>query len=254
MLLISDNAGNVYVSEWNDHRIQKFDSDGTFITKWGSYGGADGEFYQPYGVAVDNAGNVYVAEKYNHRIQKFDSNGVFITKWGGFGSEEGQFNQPYGVAVANTGHVYVVDTYNNRIQKFYAYFNISGYVKDLGPGQVTGVSSVTVTLSGYTSDTYVTGISGYYEFTNLLCGEDYTIIPSRTDCIFNPPSRNYSPLGSTLENEDFTTPSVMTAIITVLSDSFELYVSTDFGSPIKRVYIEGNTFSEPVNVELSDVP
>ena len=43
-------------------RIQKFDSNGTFITKWGSHGSGDGQFYYPNGVAVDSSGNVYVAD------------------------------------------------------------------------------------------------------------------------------------------------------------------------------------------------
>ena len=33
-----DDAGNVYVSDTYNHRIQKFASSGAFITKWGSPG------------------------------------------------------------------------------------------------------------------------------------------------------------------------------------------------------------------------
>jgi Tol biopolymer transport system component len=42
-----------------------------FVTKWGSYGGGDGELNYPDVIAVDSSGNVYVADSYNHRIQKF---------------------------------------------------------------------------------------------------------------------------------------------------------------------------------------
>ena len=31
-----DSLNNVYVSDWENHRIQKFDSNGNFILKWGS--------------------------------------------------------------------------------------------------------------------------------------------------------------------------------------------------------------------------
>ena len=31
-----DSSGNVYVADLNNNRIQKFDSNGTFITKWGT--------------------------------------------------------------------------------------------------------------------------------------------------------------------------------------------------------------------------
>ena len=77
-----DSSGNVYVADTNNNRIQKFDSSGTFITKWGSSGTGDGQFEYPTGIAVDSSGNVYVADTDNHRIQKFDSNGTFLTKWG----------------------------------------------------------------------------------------------------------------------------------------------------------------------------
>ena len=37
-----DSDGNVYVGDSHNRRIQKFASDGTFITKWGSGGDGDG--------------------------------------------------------------------------------------------------------------------------------------------------------------------------------------------------------------------
>jgi hypothetical protein len=42
-----------------------------FTLKWGGRGSGDGQFEQPYAVAVDSSGNVYVADTMNHRIQKF---------------------------------------------------------------------------------------------------------------------------------------------------------------------------------------
>jgi sugar lactone lactonase YvrE len=113
-----DNAGNVYVVDSNNNRIQKFSGTGTFITKWGTRGSGDGQFQDPWGVAVDNAGNVYVTDSGNNRIQKFSSTGTFITKWGTRGSGDGQFVNPWGIAVDAAGNVYVADSGNNRIQKF----------------------------------------------------------------------------------------------------------------------------------------
>lgn len=75
-----DASGNVYVADSRNERIQKFNSNGTFITKWGSTGSLDGQFLSPMGISVDASGNVYVADTYNERIQKFSSNGEFITK------------------------------------------------------------------------------------------------------------------------------------------------------------------------------
>ena len=67
-----DSSGNVYVADKDNHRIQKFDNNGNFITKWGSNGWTgNGQFQYPEDVAVDSSLNVYVADTYNHRIQKF---------------------------------------------------------------------------------------------------------------------------------------------------------------------------------------
>jgi DNA-binding beta-propeller fold protein YncE len=115
-----DGSGNVYVTDYDNHRIQKFTSDGDYITQWGTYGSGDGQFWGPSGIAVDASGNVYVADTYNSRIEVFTSNGTYLTQWGtlGGGSGNGQFNYVYGVAVDASGNVYAVDMHNNRIQKF----------------------------------------------------------------------------------------------------------------------------------------
>ena len=84
-----DSSGNVYVTDKDNNRIQKFDATGNFITKWGTPGSSNGQFDSPEGVAVDSSGNVYVADQGNNRIQKFSSTGSFITKWGSYGSGTG---------------------------------------------------------------------------------------------------------------------------------------------------------------------
>jgi DNA-binding beta-propeller fold protein YncE len=47
--------GDVYVTDWNERRIQVFDGTGTFLRKWGLGLG-------PFGVADDPSGNVYITE------------------------------------------------------------------------------------------------------------------------------------------------------------------------------------------------
>jgi hypothetical protein len=83
----TDPAGNVYVADIpstasGSNRIQKFDSDGNFIAKWGSTGTGDGQFNLPAGVpagvATDRAGSLYVADAGNHRIQKFGGGAAIL--------------------------------------------------------------------------------------------------------------------------------------------------------------------------------
>ncbi len=44
--------GVVYVTDTLNYRIQKFTSEGEFITKWGREGSGDGKFERPYGIAI----------------------------------------------------------------------------------------------------------------------------------------------------------------------------------------------------------
>jgi len=113
-----DSTGNVYVTDEDNNRVQKFTSSGEFITKWGSSGSGDGQFSYPQGIAVDGTGDVYVVDAVNKRIQKFTSTGEFITKWGTGGRGDGQFNFPQSVAVDSAGDVYVVDSNTCQVQKF----------------------------------------------------------------------------------------------------------------------------------------
>jgi hypothetical protein len=149
-----DSAGNVYVADTYNSRIQKFDSSGAFLLQWGTFGTGDGQFYAPYSVAVDSAGNVYVADTIYHRIQKFDSNGNFLLKWGTNGTGEGQFFYPYSVAVDGAGNVYVADTSNHRIEKFDSNGNflLKWGTNGSGDGQFNFPVSVAVDSTG---DVYV---------------------------------------------------------------------------------------------------
>ena len=67
----TDASGNVYVADYSNNRIQKFNASGTFLTAWGTGGTGNGQFNTPVGVATDGSGHVYVADTNNHRIQKF---------------------------------------------------------------------------------------------------------------------------------------------------------------------------------------
>ena len=80
-----DDAGQIYVCDVINNRIQVFSPNGSFLSVIGSYGTGDGQFDQPYRVAVDGAGNVFVADTYNHRIQKFSTEGITAVErawWG----------------------------------------------------------------------------------------------------------------------------------------------------------------------------
>jgi len=71
-----DSSGNVYVGDYNNHRIRKITPAGVVTTLAGSSQsfadgpGASAFFYNPQGLAVDSSNNVYVADSNNYRIRK----------------------------------------------------------------------------------------------------------------------------------------------------------------------------------------
>ncbi len=116
--IAKDGAGNFYVVDSFNDRIQKLDPFGNYILSWGSSGSGEGQFLGCRGLAVDLNDQVYVTDVILHRVQKFDSSGNFITKWGSEGAGAGQFSAPFDIATDSLNNVYVVDTNNNRVQKF----------------------------------------------------------------------------------------------------------------------------------------
>ena len=114
----------MYVTDFANNRIEKFNSSGGFLISWGSQGPGNGQFSVPGHLALDSAGNVYVADTFNNRVQEFAGNGMFLTFFGTAGSGNGQLVSPNGLAVDSLGNVYVADTgnsigtSNNRVEAF----------------------------------------------------------------------------------------------------------------------------------------
>ena len=80
-----DGNGNVYISDYNTLRIQKFDSTGKYVSGWviGDEGGTPKSKYGPSQLAVDNAGNVYVLLN-SSAVLKYDgASGKFLTRYTG---------------------------------------------------------------------------------------------------------------------------------------------------------------------------
>jgi DNA-binding beta-propeller fold protein YncE len=65
-----DRAGNVYVADTGNDRIEEFSPSGKLLAMQGSTGSRPGQFRHPTGIAVDGQGNVYVADTGNNRVQK----------------------------------------------------------------------------------------------------------------------------------------------------------------------------------------
>ena len=64
--------------------MQKFSPGGTLLGKWGTTGGAAGQFAHPAGIDVGPSGDVYIADVGNGRIQRFGPDGTFKSAFAPF--------------------------------------------------------------------------------------------------------------------------------------------------------------------------
>ncbi|MDR2208969.1 MAG: SMP-30/gluconolactonase/LRE family protein [Azoarcus sp.] len=125
-----DAAGNLYVSDFGNHRIRRVTPKGEVSTLAGSgdEGYVDGlgsavQFAFPRGIAMDAANNLYVSDSSNHLIRKVTPKGEVSTLAGselGFADGDGsvaEFYHPNGIAVDAAGNLYVADRDNHLVRK-----------------------------------------------------------------------------------------------------------------------------------------
>jgi len=110
-----DSEGNIYVSDFNNNRLQKFDAQGKFVMKWGTEGRQDGQVSHPAGLTIDKEDRLYLADLGNGRIQRFTTDGKFDGK-----IEDDSLSEPYDVAVDANGDVYAVDFGMHQVRKYSA--------------------------------------------------------------------------------------------------------------------------------------
>lgn len=102
--------GFIYIADYWTNRIQKFTTNGTFITEWFQHG--------PVQLAADDTGLLFVLDLQPFLVTVYGADASIVTSFGGYGSGPGQFIWPWDVDVDSRGFVYVCDSGNDRIQVF----------------------------------------------------------------------------------------------------------------------------------------
>lgn len=94
-----DAAGNLYVTDTGNFRVQKFTGDGELISTFGAVGDAPGSFTRPKGIAIDPEGRIYVVDAAFENVQIFDPEFRLLMGLGGPGSEPGNLYLPSDVEI-----------------------------------------------------------------------------------------------------------------------------------------------------------
>lgn len=112
--LAVDAAGNLYIAEFEGHRVRKVNTSGIITTAAGrgvaGFAGDGGpaknaQLWHPAGLAVDASGALFIADSENRRIRRVDPGGV-ITTWLG-GSDPIVLSTPTGLAVDVDGTLWI---------------------------------------------------------------------------------------------------------------------------------------------------
>ncbi len=150
----------LYVTDPRQNNVQKFDTFGNFLGKWGgSEGTALGETRWIRDIAVATNGDLYLADADNERIQIFTPDGSSVDEFRGpHDVANGPFH-PRAIAInRNTGEKYVAAAYARRVDKFSAdnlFIKSWGYRERDGEVLLLprGVSVSPVTGEVYVTDT-----------------------------------------------------------------------------------------------------
>ena len=113
---IATTSTTILVTEFNNNRVQIFDLDGNYFSKFDGADMDNGEFNSPYGITT-NSTRILVADSFNNRVQIFDLDGNYHNQFGSDGTGDGQFDDPRGITTTST-QILVADTFNDRVQVF----------------------------------------------------------------------------------------------------------------------------------------
>ena len=107
-----DTAGNMYVADWGNRRVQVISKSGHFIQVFD-----DGKIQGPSGLCIVDK-YVYVSDVSGHCVVVYETSGQFVTSLGRSGQNEGEFRSPCCITSCVDGFIYVCDFRNNRVQIF----------------------------------------------------------------------------------------------------------------------------------------
>ena len=107
-----DTAGNMYVADGGNGRVQVMDSSGRFIREF-----SQGKLSGPSGLLIADK-YVYVSDFRGHCIVVYETSGQYVTSFGRRGQNEGDFSCPFCITSCVDGFIHVCDYGNDRVQIF----------------------------------------------------------------------------------------------------------------------------------------
>lgn len=118
--LAVDRAGNLYVADQLNCRIQVFDPSGKFVRKFGLRGDNMSDFEGPMGIAIDGHDQLWVVDVRKAAVLTYDLSGgepryLFPTHGAAASTGQYSFAGPVDIAIDTDGRLYVADSLARRL-------------------------------------------------------------------------------------------------------------------------------------------
>jgi hypothetical protein len=141
---IATDGVNVYVSDFGNHRIQRFDRDFNYISSLSTRDTSDvnSRFGYPLDIALSEFGDLFILDGENIRVMKFNSQNLFERSFGDINSGMGKLQNPMKL-IATNSRIFVGE--KNKIL-VYDYFG--NYLGSIGDGVLINLNGFTILTSG----------------------------------------------------------------------------------------------------------
>jgi hypothetical protein len=125
------NGIDVFVADYGNHRIQRFDRSLSFVASFSTRenDNPDQRFGYPTDVALSRLGDLFICDTENTRIVKVNRFSRVERVFGGFDAGKGRLRNPSELEVGPSDHVYVLD-----VPRILIFDTFGNYIGDLAGG------------------------------------------------------------------------------------------------------------------------
>jgi tripartite motif-containing protein 71 len=172
--LAADLAGNLYVADTGNDRIQKFDFDGHYLAQAGGFGRDNNQFNKPTALCINNNMELWVVDSRNSRIEQFDVQLQFVRAFqpGDPAQLDHPFGVLYGIDISRQGDLYVTDTENEQVYHFNPFGTLDHTFAAFGNGvgHIERPAALTFDRQGdlYVCDSDGNRVAKFDQFGNYL--------------------------------------------------------------------------------------